>query len=161
MILLLTIILNILVSNPVQSSSPVLDLLMRTLVKTFETPISRSGTKMPLSVDIMLDNDVFNLDDALRLFIQQYILALVDDRIDLLPADWEQKYPAYGRVINAVNNVLEIIEKRKLSDITMKDIRPLVTGKSIWLSFVLLLSVSLFFSSFYIQCISRCTSYDK
>jgi hypothetical protein len=118
-------------SSEAQSSSPVLDLLTKTLIRTFETPIAVSeSSKEKFSVDIMLDNDVFNLDDALRLFIQQFLIALVNGRIDYLPDDWETRFPAYARVIRGVNGILDLLAERTLSQISMKDIRPFVKSKS-------------------------------
>ena len=111
-----------------ESSSLVFDLFIKTLIKTFQTPISEREAKTKLSVNIMLENDVFNLDDALRLFIQQFIVALYDGRIHLLPDDWETRYPAYAKVINEINNVLDIIGQRTLSQISMKDVRPFIKG---------------------------------
>ena len=117
-------------SKAQSSSSPVLDLLTKTLIRTFETPIAVSeSSKDKFSVDIMLENDVFNLDDALRLFIQQFLIALVNGRIDYLPDDWETRFPAYARVIQGVNSVLDLLAERTLSEISMKDIRPFVKSK--------------------------------
>ena len=113
-----------------QSSSPVLDMFIKTLVRTFETPITvQESEKVKFSLDIMLKNDVFTLDDVLRLFIQQFIIALFNGRIEHFPDDWETRYPAYDRVINEINDLLDIIGKRPLSEITMKHIRPLVQSK--------------------------------
>jgi hypothetical protein len=113
------------------SSSPVIDMLLNALKRTFETPISvKESEKVKFSLEIMLNNDVFTLDDVLRLFIQQFIIALFNGRIEHFPDDWETRYPAYGRVINEINDLLDIIGKRPLSAITMKDIRPFVKSKS-------------------------------
>ncbi|CAF1179853.1 unnamed protein product [Adineta ricciae] len=108
------------------SSSAMSDLLIKALVKTFSTPISFDETKSKFSLEIMLANDVFTLDDALRLFIQQFLLGIYDGNYHFLDDDWETKYPAYGRIISEINRVLDLISERKLSEIGMKDIRPLV-----------------------------------
>jgi len=112
-------------------SSDVQDLLMKTLAKTFETPISLDEANAKFSLDIMLENDVFTLDDALRLFIQQFLIALYDGRLDLLPDDWETRYPAYAKIIAEINNILDLIGKRTLSQINMKDIRPFINSMSL------------------------------
>lgn len=105
------------------------DLLFKTLMKAIQTPISISETNSRLSVDIILENDVFTLDDILRLFIQQYLIALYNDRYDLIPDDWESKYPAYARTVKEINNILDLFDQRKLSEISIKDIRPLIKSK--------------------------------
>ena len=106
-------------------------MFVKTLIRTFETPIAvQENSKIKFSVEVMLENDVFTLDDALRLFIQQFIIALFNGRIEYFPNDWETRFPAYGRVIDEVNNLLDVIAKRPLPEITMKDIRPLVKSKS-------------------------------
>ncbi|CAF3207345.1 unnamed protein product [Rotaria socialis] len=102
------------------------DLFLKALIKTFQTPISSGGDNAQLSVDIILANDVFNLDDVLRLFIQQYLLALYNNRYHLMPSDWETEYPAYSKIITEVNNILDLMGRRKLSEISVKDIRPLI-----------------------------------
>ncbi len=112
-------------------SSDVQNLLMKTLAKTFETPISLDEANAKFSLDIMLENDVFTLDDALRLFIQQFLIALYDGRLDLLPDDWETRYPAYAKIIAEINNILDLIGKRTLSQINMKDIRPFIQSMSL------------------------------
>jgi hypothetical protein len=112
-------------------SSDVQALFMTTLAKTFETPISLDETNAKFSLDIMLENDVFTLDDALRLFIQQFLIALYDGRLDLLPDDWETRYPAYAKIIAEINNILDLIGKRTLSQINMKDIRPFINSMSL------------------------------
>ncbi|CAF3738763.1 unnamed protein product [Rotaria magnacalcarata] len=102
------------------------DLFLKALIKTFQTPISPAGDNAQLSVDIILANDVFNLDDVLRLFIQQYLLALYNNRYHLIPSDWETEYPAYSKIMTEVNNILDLMGRRKLSEISVKDIRPLI-----------------------------------
>ena len=113
------------------SSSSVKDVLLQALIRTFETPISlnKNADETVFSLEIMLENDVFTLDDALRLFIQQFILAIFNNRVHLIPDDWESRYPAYDQVINEVNNLLDIIGKRHLSQITMKDVRALIQSE--------------------------------
>ncbi|CAF1115001.1 unnamed protein product [Rotaria sordida] len=107
-------------------STSVSDLFINALIKAIKTPISLNEVNPTLSVDIILENDVFTLDDVLRLSIQQFILALYDNRNDLVPEDWETQYPAYSKVLQEVNNVLDLIGKRTLSEIHMNDIRPLI-----------------------------------
>ncbi|UJR31169.1 hypothetical protein I4U23_018676 [Adineta vaga] len=113
-------------SSSSSSSSAIPDFFLKALIRTFSTPISFDETKSKFSLEIMLANDVFTLDDALRLFIQQFILGLYDGNYHLLPDDWETRYPAYGKVIGEINRVLDLISERTLSEIDMKDIRPLV-----------------------------------
>jgi hypothetical protein len=122
-------------TSQAQSSalSPLFDLFTQALIKTFQTPISLSEDDAKFSLDIMLANDVFSLDDGLRLFIQQFLIALYNGRLHLLPDDWETRYPAYGRVINEINNVLDLLDKRTLSKISMKDIRPFIKSMSLHL----------------------------
>ncbi|CAF1126425.1 unnamed protein product [Rotaria sp. Silwood1] len=112
-----------------QSSNPIVDLFMKTLIKTIQTPISLDEANPTMSVDIILENEeIFSLDDILRLFIQQFILALYDNRLHLVPEDWETRYPEYSKVLSEVNNVLDLIGKRLLSQIKIKDIRPLINS---------------------------------
>ncbi|CAF3664106.1 unnamed protein product [Adineta steineri] len=106
--------------------SPAYDLLMKTLIKTFTTPIAINEAKAKFSVEIMLANDVFTLDDALRIFIQQFLLALYDGNYHYIPDDWQIEYPAYARIIGEINNILDLLAERTLSKISMKDIRPFV-----------------------------------
>ena len=111
------------------------DFFLQTLLRTFETPISltKNTDETIFSLEIMLENDVFTLDDALRLFIQQFLIAIFNDRIHLIPKDWERRFPAYDQVINEINNLLDLIAQRPLSQITMKHVRPLI--KSEFLTF--------------------------
>ncbi|CAF4937563.1 unnamed protein product, partial [Rotaria sp. Silwood2] len=49
-----------------------------------------------------------------------------DNRNHRVPEDWETRYPAYSKVLSEVNNVLDLIGKRVLSEIKLKDIQPLI-----------------------------------
>ncbi|CAF3170103.1 unnamed protein product [Rotaria sp. Silwood2] len=128
-IIVLVLMISGLSMSTSEAQSPIsaFDLFAKALIKTIQTPISLNDDNPTMSVDIILENDeVFSLDDILRLFIQQYILALYDNRNHLVPEDWETRYPAYSKVLSEVNNVLDLIGKRVLSEIKLKDIQPLI-----------------------------------
>jgi hypothetical protein len=122
-------------ADDARSTSSFVDLFFTTLKRTFDTPIVMPNSgQVKFSVEIMLANDVFNLDDALRLFIQQFIIALFNGRIDYLPADWETTHSAYVQVINEINNLLDLIAQRTLSQISMEHVRPLVKSTFVSIS---------------------------
>jgi hypothetical protein len=113
------------------TSASTMDLFIQTLIRTFETPISsESAGKGKFSVQVMLNNDAFNLDDALRLFIQQFLVATLHGHIDLMPESWQSDYPGYAQVIDELNKVLDLIGVRPLSGISMRDIRAFVQSKT-------------------------------
>lgn len=110
--------------------SPVIDLFVDVFRRTLTTPMVPEGTKnSPFTLKTILNSDVFTLDDGLRLFIQQFMIALFNGHIDHLPQEWEKNYPHYDRILTEINNVLDLIEKRTLTQISMKDILSFTESK--------------------------------
>ncbi|CAF0789732.1 unnamed protein product [Didymodactylos carnosus] len=128
MIILYTLIIVLSFQITINLSSDIefdrLTVLTDALKKTIYNP--DDTTKLSFQNVLNLGNDQFNLDDILRLFIQQYILSLIDTRIDLMPKDWMEKYPKYNKVILEINQFLELLNQRLLGQITIRDIRPLI-----------------------------------